>query len=205
MRKVIVNTRATASQLHLNLMNLYSYMATIDSNIEIFNQRVKINQKTADDLIINLFKAYLMVSDGAFVRYTTNKKDRFDDGEDFTVEGLLTMSLIKFQTLKDSGKLNSLSPEQEQIAALNYEVTSLKDRNLKLTKDTKGGNKNKPGDKPKVPPKSKKPTKKAVDEENWAWKKVPPKEGGGIPSRCQGLTNNIPGVKITIPRPCTLH
>jgi hypothetical protein len=41
-----------------------------------------------------------------------NNKDAYDDGEYFSVEQLLTMSLIKFQILKDSGKLNSLSPEQ---------------------------------------------------------------------------------------------
>jgi hypothetical protein len=47
-----------------------------------------------------------------------NKKDSYDDGEDFTVEQLLTMSLITFQIIKDSGKWNSLCPEQEQIVAL---------------------------------------------------------------------------------------
>jgi hypothetical protein len=133
MRKANTDTRATASQLRENLTNLDSYMSTIDSNIELFNQHVKVNRdgltargESSDDLIINLFKAYLCVTDRDFVRYMRNKKDAYDDGEDFTIEQLLTMSLIKFQILKDSGKWNSLSPEQEQIVAITSEVTHLK-------------------------------------------------------------------------------
>jgi hypothetical protein len=82
-------------------------MSTIDSNIELFNQHVKVNLdgltargESIDDLTINLFKAYLCVTDRDFVRYMRNKKDAYDDGEYFTIEQLLTMSLIKFQILK---------------------------------------------------------------------------------------------------------
>jgi hypothetical protein len=53
-----------------------------------------------------------------------NKKDYYDDGEYFTVEQLLTMSLIKFHILEVSGKWNSLSPEQEQIVALTSDALS---------------------------------------------------------------------------------
>jgi hypothetical protein len=87
------------------------------------------------------------------------------------------MSLIKFQIHKDSGKWNSLSPEQEHIVALTSEVTHLKDHNLKLAKNAtpiKGKNY---GDKPTQYGKGKKLSKKAADGEKWAWNKVPPKEG----------------------------
>jgi hypothetical protein len=107
-----------------------------------------------------------------------NKKDSYDDGEEFTVEQLLTMSLIKFQILKVSGKWNSISPEQEQIVALTSEVTHLKDHNLKLANNAKPSKTKSSGDKRKQTGKGKKPRKKSTDEENWAWKKIPPKEGG---------------------------
>jgi hypothetical protein len=94
------------------------------------------------------------------------------------VEQLLTMSLIKFQILKDSGKWNSLSPEQEQIVALTSEVTHLKDHNLKLANNAKPNKTKSSGGKPKQTGKGKKPSKKSTDEEKWAWKKIPPKEGG---------------------------
>jgi hypothetical protein len=184
MRKANTDTRAAASQLRENLTNLDSYMSTIDSNIELFNQHVKVNRdgltargESSDDLTINLFKAYLCVTDRDFVRYMRNKKDAYDDGEDFTIEQLLTMSLIKFQILKDSGKWNSLSPEQEQIMALTSEVTHLKDHNLKFSNNAKPSKTKTFKEKPKPNGKGKKPSKKAADEEKWAWKKIPPMEG----------------------------
>jgi hypothetical protein len=116
-RKANTDTRARASQLRENVTNLDSYMSTVDSNIEFFNQHVKVNWdgltargESSDDLTINLCKAYLCVTDRDFATHVRNKKDSYDDGEDFTVEQLLTMSLIKFQILKDSGKWNSPSP-----------------------------------------------------------------------------------------------
>jgi hypothetical protein len=141
---------------------------------------VKINRdglmargESSDDLLIKLFKAYLCVTDMDFVRYMRNKKYAYDDGEDFSAEKLLTMSLIKFQILKDSGNCNSLSPEQDQIVALTSEVTTLKDHNLKLTNQSKTPKNKGPGGKTKGGENDKKPSKKANDEEKWAWKKVP--------------------------------
>jgi hypothetical protein len=93
------------------------------------------------------------------------------------VEQFLTMSLIKFQIIKDSGKWNYISPEQEQIVALTSEVTHLKDHNLKLANNAKPTKIKNYGDKPKKSGKGKKPSKKAAGEEKWDWKKVPPKEG----------------------------
>jgi hypothetical protein len=156
----------------------------VDSNIELFNQHVKVNRygltargESSDDLTINLFKAYLCVTDRDFVRYMRNKKDAYDDREEFLVEQLVTTSLIKFQILKDSGKWNSLSPEQDQIVALTSEVTYLKDHNLKLANNAKPSKTKSSGEKPKQTGKGKKPSKKYADEEKWAGKKIPPKEG----------------------------
>jgi hypothetical protein len=185
MRKANTDTKATASQLRENLTNLDSYMSTVNSNIELFNQHVNVNRdgptargESSGDLTINLFKVYLCVTDRDFVRYTRNKHDSYDDGEDFTVEQLLlTMSLINFQILKDSGKWNSISPEQEQIVALASEVTHLKDHNLKLASNAKPVKSKNSGEKPKQYGKGNKPKKKSTDEEKWAWKKVPPNEG----------------------------
>jgi hypothetical protein len=173
MRKAKTDTRATASQLPENLININYYMSMVNSNIEVFNQHVKVNRyglaargESSDDLIINIFKAHLCVTDRNCFIYMIKKKD-YDDGVYFTVEQLLTMSLIKFQILKDSGEWNYLSPEQEQIVALTSEVTNLKDHNLKLTNNDKPTKANDYGGKPKGTGKRKKLSKKAADEEKW--------------------------------------
>jgi hypothetical protein len=80
------------------------------------------------------------------------------------LEQLLTVSLIKFQILKDSGKWKFLSPEQEQIVALTSEVTHLKEHNMKLEKNSKPSKTKSSGEKPKQTGKGKKPSKKSTDE-----------------------------------------
>jgi hypothetical protein len=74
MQKAVVDTRATSSFFRENLTRLDAYIMTIDSNIKLFNQYVNINcaglqahGENTDDLIINLFKAYLNIADQSFV------------------------------------------------------------------------------------------------------------------------------------------
>mmetsp|Transcript_26511 Transcript_26511/g.47908 ORF Transcript_26511/g.47908 Transcript_26511/m.47908 type:complete len:172 (+) Transcript_26511:524-1039(+) len=61
MQKAIIDTRATSSLLRENLSSLDTYMATIKSNIEEFNEYVKQNYEgllargeRCDDIMINL-------------------------------------------------------------------------------------------------------------------------------------------------------
>jgi hypothetical protein len=81
MQKAVIDTRATSSFFRENLTSLDTYITTIDSNIELFNQYVNINRaglqargEKTDDLIINLFKAYLNVADQNFVEYMKKEK-----------------------------------------------------------------------------------------------------------------------------------
>ena len=86
-QKSIIYTRATSTYLRENLANLDTYMSTVNSDIENFNQYVKVNVdglkargERIDDIIINLFKAYQVASYGQFVRYKKKKRDQYDDG-----------------------------------------------------------------------------------------------------------------------------
>ena len=106
MQKAVIDTRATATHLRENLTNLDSYMSTVSSNIEKFNQYVKVNVEglkargeRTDDLMINLFKAYLVASDAEFVRYMKTKRDLYDNGEDISYKQLMTMVLNKCKIL----------------------------------------------------------------------------------------------------------
>ena len=82
-KKSIIDIRATATHLQENLTNLDTYMSTVNYNIKNFNQYIKVNVdglkargECKDDLIINLFKAYQVASDGEFVRYIKTKMDQ---------------------------------------------------------------------------------------------------------------------------------
>jgi hypothetical protein len=118
-----------------------------------------------------------VVGDSEFSRYMKNKRDAYDDGEDVQPDPLMSVALAKSQSLIESGVWNMISPDQERLVALLSEVNMLKDRKLKLYKDTQGGKKGKkPEDKGKFK-RTPKPSKNKSDEDKWAWKKVPPQTG----------------------------
>ena len=86
MQKSIVDSRATVSMMKENLTNLDSYMTSVNSNVEEFNQYVKLNCNglkarghQCSDLLVHLWKAYLIVSDKTFVEYIRLKKIAHDD------------------------------------------------------------------------------------------------------------------------------
>jgi hypothetical protein len=140
-----------------------------------------------------IFKDYLCVTDIYFVRYLRNKKNSHDDGEYFTVEQLLTMSLIEFHILKDSGKWNYLSPEQEQIMALTSEMTHLKDHNLKLANNAGTTKRNNSGGNPSNLIRERSPAINLQMNRNGLGRKCHPRKGSLNPSRCQTLTRFIIG------------
>jgi hypothetical protein len=72
-----------------------------------------------------------------------NKRDAYDDGEDVQEDPLISVALSKSQSLIESGVWNMMSAYQERLVALLSEVNMLKDRKLKLSKDTQGGRKGK--------------------------------------------------------------
>jgi hypothetical protein len=192
LKKAIIDSRTTSANLREQLTTLDSYMASVDCNVELFNQHVKevvaglrARGESTDELVVNLFKAYRVVGDSEFSRYMKNKRDAYDDGEDVQPDPLMSVALAKSQSLIESGVWSMMSPDQERLVALLSEVNMLKDRKLKLSKDTQGGKKGKkPEDKFKRSPK---PSKKKSDEDTWAWKKVPPQAGEPKTKRMPGF------------------
>jgi hypothetical protein len=162
---------------------LDAYITTIDSNIELFNQYVNINRaglqargEKTDDLIINLFNAYLNVLDQSFVKYMKKKKDDYDEGTTILEpETLMTHALNKYHILVHEHKWKARSPQDEQLVALKAKYEQLWDANLRLacsisekkttktTRDSKKG-KDKKG-------------KNTQARQQKPWKKEPPKEG----------------------------
>jgi hypothetical protein len=179
MQKAVVDTRATSSFFRENLTSLDSYITTIDSNIELFNQYVHVNQdglrargETTDDLVINLFKAYLNVADQNFVEYIKTKKNAYDEGTtNLEPETLMTFALNKYHILVQEKKWKSLSPQDEQLVALKAQYNELKDANLRLSKSLINN-------KPNSPARGKgKQNKKKGQRQVEKWKKEPPKDG----------------------------
>lgn len=195
MAKASVDTRATLSFIRENLSNLDTYIATVGSNITIFNEYVKRQRLSlkarggvTHDLLTNLWKAYQNVSDRDFVEFIKRKKDAYDEGEDFTPDSLMIAAENKYRTLIQEERWNSLSPEQSQIVALTAQLSKLKDSRVSIGKgnmNRKIGNRKEKGrfikkdhrSENKKTDNKKRTRRKGKDDLKWAWKKVPPKDG----------------------------
>ena len=176
-----VDTVATISHIRLSLSNLDNYMSTIKDDIEKFNQYVRQQRQDllargqrSDDLLVNLFKGYLSCSDRKFTEYINRKKDHYEEGGNLTVDSLMHDALNKYKNIRLEGKWNSLSPEQEKILTLTAQFEDLKDKNLKLSK---GLTSKKPNQRSNKKTMKRTENKKKKSNKDFAWKKVPPKEG----------------------------
>jgi hypothetical protein len=131
-----------------------------------------------------------VLGDSEFSRYTKNKRDDYDDGEDVQADPFMSVALVKSHSLIESEVWNMMSPYQERLVALLSEVNMLKDRTLKMSKDTQGGRKGKKPDGKGSFKKAPTPSKKKSDEDKWAWKKVPPQAGETNTKRMPGFDND---------------
>lgn len=173
--KIYIETRATVTFIRTNLSNLDNYMASVNSNILLFNQYVK-EQRLAleshghksDDLLVNLFKGYMTTTDHEFVKYIRLKKDLYDEGGDVNVDSLMTAAETKYKAMVQEKTWNAPTQDGEQIVALKAQVDQLKKDLHKKAKTTpsysgKGNPPNKSG--------------RRVHTGKWAWKSKPPKSG----------------------------
>jgi hypothetical protein len=175
-RESHLDTNATISTIRTNLSNLDTYMLTIGGDITKFNTYVKelvesltARGETTTDLLINLFKGYLAVEDKTFHLYVLRKQEEYNEGGTPTEDSLMSLAKNKFTLLKDAGRYNMPSAEEEKILALQAELKQVAKR---WSKERKG---HKPEElaKKKVGWKTDKDKKKA-EKPNWMSEK--PKE-----------------------------
>ena len=130
---------------------------------------LKARGESVDDLMMLLFKGYKVVSDSKFIEYISTKEERdLDDikGDTLDWEQLMQLSLNKFTMRRDNGEWEAPTEEQTQLTTLSFEVTKLKENNKQLINTLK---------------RAKKSVKRAnpctVNDEKWAWNKIPPPTG----------------------------
>ena len=85
-RDSYLDTNATTSGIRSKLANLHNYLPTVEHDISLLNMYVK-NQvyslrargEHTSDLLMNLFKAYMISSNEDFVRYIEKKLEAWED------------------------------------------------------------------------------------------------------------------------------
>ena len=119
----------------------------LKGDIDQLNAFVKVTQdqlaargETTNDLLANLFKGYLSSRDPTFKRYIEKKQEDYDDGTEFTINGLMTTASNKYKLLVESGKWMAPSDVQSKIIALEAKVKQFENKG-KSSNSNSGGNK----------------------------------------------------------------
>ena len=169
--RATTTTRSTLTLLFQRINLLDNLMEKVANDVEKFNENVKIivlqiqerGAKVEDEnLMVNLFRAYLSVADAVFHRYVEIQKDDYNDGvRDLAPNKLMELAGNKYKSLVEEDMWQAPTASDKEIVALRAQIAELKaPPPVKKDKEDK---------------KKKLDKKKVVDK--YAWKTVPPKAG----------------------------
>jgi hypothetical protein len=109
-RESHLDTNAISSSIQAKLTGLDRYLPTIGHDITKFNTYVKLLVKglksrgeTTTDLLVNLFKGYMVCSNREFVEYIKRKQDIYEEGGTITPDGLMKNAADKYENLVQKG------------------------------------------------------------------------------------------------------
>ena len=182
------------------MISLDEYIKTIGCDIIKFNKHVKhlteqLNARGGEtqDLLTNLFKAYVSIKDAHFVDYVNEKLSQYEEGEPMEADQLMTLTAYKYKNMMIQNQWEAPSPHDATIQALESKVEKLQ-RELKRApkhQQQKNPHKKKEGQstkpqRPKWLTNNEKPQKGQLshirmwNENKWYWCS---KETGG---KCEG-------------------
>ena len=114
------------------MSNLDEYITTIRCDIIKFNEHVKhlIEQLNAcgsetQDLLTNLFKAYVSFKDAHFVDYVNEKLSQYEEGELMEADQLMTLTANEYKNMMIQNQWEAPSPHDATIQALKSKVEEL--------------------------------------------------------------------------------
>ena len=195
-----VDTEATISLTRQQLATLDQKMLTLDSNIMEFNiyvqeAKLKLAQygATSEDLLVNLFRGYKAARDNAFNKFICDLERDYLYGErHLTADQLMTKAITAYQVEVDKSNWGALSADQQMIVAMQTELKSLKDSNLKLDTRKKKDKGNGRGKHPREKGSGKKKTgsnqRDSDPKDAYAWKLVAPQSGQPTTKQWKGKT-----------------
>ena len=131
-RESHLDTNATTNSIRTQLSNLDEYITTIGCDIIKFNEHVKClleqlntHGRETQDLLTNLFKAYVSVKNVCFVDYINEKLSRYEEGELMEADQLMTLTANKYKNMMIKNQWEAPSPHDATIQALESKVEKL--------------------------------------------------------------------------------
>ena len=181
MNHASVDTQATISLTRQQLASLDVKMVELNSDVREFNKyvselKLKLAQHgtKSDDLLINLFRGYKAARDNNFNKFILDLERDYLYGEkDLSADELMSKALTAFQVEKDRDTWGALTEDQQMIVAMQAQIKSLKDTNLKIDVKKDGRKRKKKVKKEKEGIGRKDDEKKSSkDKKKHAWKLV---------------------------------
>jgi len=131
-------SNATIRNVRETLTGLDLIMATNGSDILKFNAKVDdllntlaSHGQTTEDLFIHLCKGYKAASDKKFVKWITDKEDKYDEGETIEPDALMILAANKFKLAKDRNTWCQPDEQDAKIIALSAQIEKLQSNRKK--------------------------------------------------------------------------
>ena len=204
MNIITVDSRATEKQLRANMRNLPAVMVECRYNVELFQQYVKENVSQLDsrgakmeDMVPLLLDGYKAAGDGEFVDHIKTLQDGYEHDwnglGNMSVQKLNAMALDKYKILmgKKLWRKQVVGSAQEQIVAMNAEISRLREESTRLKGQLKLKGKANPKGKKQGKAKNKKSsTNKSKQKQEEAARKTPPEDEEPLTKTVKGKVVN---------------
>lgn len=189
--KSMTTARATAASIRASYAALPTYMVEeAKGDVIAFNERLTNLMAEmrgvggeSTDLINHYFAALKMVPDTDFRRTIDNLHDKYDEGEDITVESLITKTTQQQKLLVTRGTWLNKSVVEEEVLALRAELKQVKEQKVQKRSNSSAKSNKKSGkndsDKKDGKKDGKKKKKKVFDGDE-EWKNHAPTDGNLI-------------------------
>ena len=135
-REAHLDTNATVSSIRNKLSSLDTY-GKFNQYVKLMVKSLRCRNKTASDLLNNLFKGYSAVPDEQFHSWYLRKLELYEEGTNMTPDDLMLSAKAKYDTLVEKGVWKAPSTNEKIIAL----ETKMKESVKSLTKKISGGKK----------------------------------------------------------------
>ena len=152
--RATTTTRSTLTLLFQRINMLDNLMEKLGSDVEKFNESVKVivlqiqergTRVEDENLMVNLFRAYLSVSDAVFHRYMEIQKDDYNDGvRDLSPIKLMELAGNKYKSLVEEDVWQAPTASDKEIIALRAQVAELKTTPAPTVKESKSKRRRQP-------------------------------------------------------------
>ena len=106
-------------------MNTSGDIVKFNAHVKRLIEQLNAHGRETQDLLTNLFKAYVSIKDARFVDYVNEKLSRYEEGELMEAYQLMTLTANKYKNMMIQNQWEAPSPHDATIQALESKVEKI--------------------------------------------------------------------------------